>query len=76
MNVPKEARAILRRMKRRGYGSHTLCSEHDEPPVYYVLVSVQDENKTRGTHSHFYDCDDTSIVACCRDIEYQWEVEK
>lgn len=78
MNIPKEAQAILRRMRRRGYGRHNLVSEPDGGKLWYA-VEVGGWFEVSGKNYRDWkrlQSGSTTILKCCRDIEKQWKAEK
>ena len=75
MNIPKQAQAILRRMKRRGYNVQLVTVGLGGPKPFNVVVEIRDGDP-KGGHYVYYECDDVSFLACCRDIEKQWKAEQ
>ncbi len=73
MNVPKEAQAILARMRRRGYNHHKLVSESDHGKLWHG-VEVGGWFKLDGECREWeiLVASSTTILKCCRDIEAQW----
>lgn len=78
MKIPTEAQAILRRMGRRGFGEKHISQFQDTgggPPYAVSVMWTRDLDGPKYGHSH-YNAERGSILACCRDIEKQWEADQ
>ena len=78
MNIPKQAQAILRRMRRRGYTDQyfaVIPRRKGRPREIHVTIMWPAGEKPPNGKRHFAKLG-PSWIACCRDIEKQWKAEQ